>query len=50
MDTANVQSTSVARAHVQAALIQHVFTRVLPIPLAHDHPNKAQCMWTQPLL
>jgi hypothetical protein len=34
---------------LRVALIQHLFTAVLPIPLPVDHPKKAQCCWMQPM-
>jgi hypothetical protein len=34
---------------LRVALIQHLFTRVIPMPLPHDHPRKHLCMWSQPI-
>ena len=34
---------------LRVALIQHLFTQVIPIPLPMDHPRKAQDMWMQPM-
>ena len=34
---------------LRIALIQHLFTQVLPLPLPVDHPKKDQCMWMQPM-
>jgi hypothetical protein len=32
---------------LRAALIQHVFTKVLPVPLPRDHPQLKCCLWRQ---
>jgi hypothetical protein len=31
------------------SMIQHLFTRVIPIPLPHNHAHIAQCMYRQPI-
>jgi hypothetical protein len=32
---------------MRVALIQHLFTEVIPLPLPFNHPKKASCMWSQ---
>ncbi len=32
---------------MRCALIQHLFTNVIPIPLSREHVRKRQCMWSQ---
>lgn len=35
---------------LRVALIQHIFTKVVPIPFAPDHPDrKEKCFWAQPM-
>ena len=34
---------------MRVALIQHVFTRVIPVPLAVGHPQESKCLWRQPV-
>jgi hypothetical protein len=35
---------------LRVALIQHIFTKVVPVPFAPDHPDRAtKCFWAQPM-
>jgi hypothetical protein len=35
---------------LRVALIQDLFTRVVPLPLPHKHPQrKEQCLWEEPM-
>ena len=45
------QTATIANTYLhRVALIQHVFTRVIPLPMPHNHPKrKSQCFWSQPI-
>ncbi|PRP79727.1 hypothetical protein PROFUN_12661 [Planoprotostelium fungivorum] len=44
------QTTQIQYTHtLTVSLIQHMFTRVIPIPLSNNHPNSSQCMYRQPV-
>jgi hypothetical protein len=45
------QSATIKNTYfLRCALIQHVFTRTIPLPLPANHPERtAQCFWSQPL-
>ncbi len=45
------QTATIANSYLhRVALIQHVFTRVIPLPMPHNHPLRlSQCFWSQPL-
>eukprot|EP00975_Prorocentrum_lima_P017316 3661711-Prorocentrum_lima.AAC.1 len=34
---------------IRTALIQHLFTTVISLPLPRNHPKRGQCMWAQPI-
>ena len=34
----------------RAALVHHLVLRVLPLPMPHNHPERAaSCLWAQPM-
>jgi hypothetical protein len=45
------QSTTIKNTYyLRCALIQHVFTRTIPLPLPANHPERMEkCFWSQPL-
>jgi hypothetical protein len=44
------QTKQIRYTHIlTVSLIQYLFTQVVPVPLAHNHPNIKQCMYRQPI-